>query len=390
MRPLGRPYEVIYVDDGSTDGSPGVLLRAGPRGPGDADRPPAAQLGAVGGPRTPASASPAAASWSPSTPTSRTTPRTSPGCSNRWTAYDVVSGVRANRQDTWVRKVSSRIANRVRNRVTHDNVTDVGCTLRACRTEYLRRIPVFTGMHRFLPTLLKMAGARVTEVPVNHRPRLHGQPKYNISNRLWRALADLFAVRWMQKRWIDRRLSEEIDVWTQPALDRHRVHRPGPLLRPLLRPVDRLRAAQAERDPRRPSGSSAWRAALMLLVYAIHRRDPVFIVGPGHRALHLHPQPLAHPPPPRRPAALATDARLAATGPDRRRRDLLILALLGALLFLPGLGRRDVWNPDEARYAEVAREMRLLGHWAVPHLNGAGLHPEAAAALLVDRRLRLG
>jgi glycosyltransferase involved in cell wall biosynthesis len=128
--------------------------------------------------------------------------------------YDVVSGVRARRQDSWVRKMSSRIANGVRNKVTHESVTDVGCTLRACRTEFLRRIPVFNGMHRFLPTLLRMEGARVTEVPVNHRPRLHGQPKYNIRNRLFRALADLYGVRWMQTRWIDRGLSEEIDVWT--------------------------------------------------------------------------------------------------------------------------------------------------------------------------------
>jgi hypothetical protein len=110
--------------------------------------------------------------------------------------------------------MSSRIANGVRNKVTHESVTDVGCTLRACRTEFLRRIPVFNGMHRFLPTLLRMEGARVTEVPVNHRPRLHGQPKYNIRNRLFRALADLYGVRWMQTRWIDRGLSEEIDVWT--------------------------------------------------------------------------------------------------------------------------------------------------------------------------------
>jgi glycosyltransferase involved in cell wall biosynthesis len=132
--------------------------------------------------------------------------------------FDVVSGVRARRQDSWVRRVSSRVANRVRNRVTHESVTDVGCTLRAARVEYLRRIHVFNGMHRFLPTLLRMEGARVTEVPVNHRPRLHGQPKYNIRNRIWRALMDLFGVRWMQTRWVDRRISEEIDVWnTTPS-----------------------------------------------------------------------------------------------------------------------------------------------------------------------------
>ncbi len=125
---------------------------------------------------------------------------------------DVVCGIRANRRDTWVRRVSSRIANGVRNRVTHEQVTDVGCTLRVCRRELLYDLPMFSGLHRFLPTLLKMQGGRVVEIPVNHRPRLHGVAKYGIGNRLWRALADLFAVRWMQKRWIDRRLAEEVAI----------------------------------------------------------------------------------------------------------------------------------------------------------------------------------
>jgi hypothetical protein len=129
----------------------------------------------------------------------------------------VVCGVRVNRQDTWLRRISSRIANGVRNRLTHESVTDVGCTLKAYRTEYLLRIPMFNGMHRFLPTLLRMEGARLTELPVNHRPRLHGSPKYNIRNRIWRALSDLFAVRWMQRRWIDRRLAEEATGAARPA-----------------------------------------------------------------------------------------------------------------------------------------------------------------------------
>jgi dolichol-phosphate mannosyltransferase len=124
--------------------------------------------------------------------------------------WDVVSGIRMHRHDSWVRRMSSRIANGVRNRVTHDSVTDVGCTLRVYRKESTDRIFMFTGMHRFLPTLLKLAGARVTEIPVHHRPRLHGEPKYNIRNRIWKALADLLAVRWMQTRWIDRRRVEEI------------------------------------------------------------------------------------------------------------------------------------------------------------------------------------
>lgn len=126
--------------------------------------------------------------------------------------WDVVSGVRRNRQDTWVRLLSSRIANGVRNWATKDQVTDVGCTLRAVRREFLVDLPMFTGMHRFLPTLLKMQGARTTEIPVNHRARRFGVAKYGIGNRLFRAVADLLAVRWMQKRWIDFRRAEEVVV----------------------------------------------------------------------------------------------------------------------------------------------------------------------------------
>lgn len=123
---------------------------------------------------------------------------------------DVVSGVRQKRQDSWQRRVASRIANAVRNRLTHESISDVGCSLKAYRAELLRDLPMFTGMHRFLPTLVRMQGARLREVPVRHRPRVHGIAKYTIGNRLWRALADLFAVRWMQSRWIDHRLAEEI------------------------------------------------------------------------------------------------------------------------------------------------------------------------------------
>ena len=119
--------------------------------------------------------------------------------------FDVVSGVRVDRRDTWVRRASSRIANAVRNWATDEAITDVGCSLKAYRREFLVDLPMFSGMHRFLPTLVRWNGARVTEVPVRHRPRLHGVAKYGIGNRLFRALADLFAVRWMRRRWIDPR-----------------------------------------------------------------------------------------------------------------------------------------------------------------------------------------
>lgn len=212
MAGVGRPYEVLYVDDGSTDDSPEILRRIAREDPGvrvlrqrrNSGQSAALDAGfrfARGGIVVTLDAD------------LQNDPADIPRLLERMDEFDVVSGVRASRRDSWMRRVSSRVANRVRNRVTHESVTDVGCTLRAARVEYLRRIHVFNGMHRFLPTLLRMEGARVTEVPVHHRPRLHGQPKYNIRNRIWRALMDLFGVRWMQTRWVDRRISEEIDVW---------------------------------------------------------------------------------------------------------------------------------------------------------------------------------
>ena len=117
-------------------------------------------------------------------------------------AYDVVSGVRQGRQDSLKRKISSKIANSVRNWLTHDRVTDVGCSLRAMRREFLDGMPMVKNMHRFMPTLLKMQGARCTEIPVQHHPRAAGQTKYGTWGRLCAGIVDLFGVRWMMKRWI--------------------------------------------------------------------------------------------------------------------------------------------------------------------------------------------
>ena len=117
------------------------------------------------------------------------------------TGADVVNGVRMNRRDSWVRLVSSRIANDARNWVTHESVTDVGCSLRAMKTVYVKRVRLYRNMHRFLPTLLRMEGAKnIVEMPVAHRARRHGVSKYGIGNRLWVGIADLFGVRWMQER----------------------------------------------------------------------------------------------------------------------------------------------------------------------------------------------
>ncbi len=125
--------------------------------------------------------------------------------------WDVVCGVRSRRADNSLRRVSSRIANGVRNRLTGERITDTGCTLRVYRTQFLRRLKLYDGMHRFLPTLLRLEGARVTEMPVRHRPRLKGRTKYGVWNRLFRGLRDVFAMRWMQSRWLDYEMEEEIE-----------------------------------------------------------------------------------------------------------------------------------------------------------------------------------
>ncbi len=116
------------------------------------------------------------------------------------TEYDCVCGWRKNRQDTGFRKFQSRIANRIRNWISGETITDTGCSLKAYRTDLLQRIYLFRGAHRFLPTLLKMEGARVMEIPVNHRPRAAGQAKWGMWNRVFRATADLFGIRWMKSR----------------------------------------------------------------------------------------------------------------------------------------------------------------------------------------------
>ena len=131
--------------------------------------------------------------------------------------FDVVSGVRQRRQDSWVRRVSSRIANGVRRRVLDDGITDVGCSMKAYRTRVLKRLPPFHGMHRFLPALTRMEGARVTELPVAHRPRRFGKSKYGIGNRLWRGIADLLGVWWLQRRWVAVGAVEEIAAGTATA-----------------------------------------------------------------------------------------------------------------------------------------------------------------------------
>lgn len=115
---------------------------------------------------------------------------------------DLVCGYRLKRQDTWFKRVQSRIANRVRSRLTRDGVRDTGCTLKAMRQECRQALIPFHGMHRFIPALIKGLGYKITEIPVNHRPRRHGSSKYNFGNRALRATIDMFGVCWLLSRQI--------------------------------------------------------------------------------------------------------------------------------------------------------------------------------------------
>ncbi len=113
---------------------------------------------------------------------------------------DMVNGIRAKRQDSWFRKVSSKIGNGVRNWLTGNTVKDVGCSTRVVRREAAIDLPFFHGMHRFLPTLIQMRGWTIDEIPVNHRQRAGGASKYGLWNRLPNATRDLFGVRWLKTR----------------------------------------------------------------------------------------------------------------------------------------------------------------------------------------------
>ncbi|HCN28594.1 MAG TPA: glycosyltransferase, partial [Verrucomicrobiales bacterium] len=114
--------------------------------------------------------------------------------------WDLVCGWRVSRQDSMFKRLQSRVANTVRSRFVRDHVHDTGCTLKVMRRECREALLPFNGMHRFIPALVAAMGWRVTEMPVSHRPRLHGASKYGFGNRAWRATMDMFGVRWLNSR----------------------------------------------------------------------------------------------------------------------------------------------------------------------------------------------
>lgn len=210
LRVLGRSAEIIFVDDGSTDGSDGVLRQLA-----RADH----RVRVIRFARNAGQSSAFYAGLQ--------------ACRGRYVATmdadlqndprdltvlwgclahcDAAVGWRSRRRDGWLRRLSSRVANAVRRTVTGHAVHDSACSLRLMRRECIDAIPPFDGMHRFVPTLVQLAGYRVIEVPVTHRRRRFGCSKYGIRNRAARAFADLLAIRWMMSRRLEPYVSSEAD-----------------------------------------------------------------------------------------------------------------------------------------------------------------------------------
>jgi dolichol-phosphate mannosyltransferase len=213
LKPLGIAYEVVVTDDCSTDASWSVLKRL------------AAADSRVRVQRFAYNCGESAASWAGMQAARgrylvtmdadlQNDPADLPNFLQALKKFDCVCGTRVETRgqgDNFIRIASSRIANWVRNKLSGENISDAGCTYRAFRRECIADIKFFKGAHRFLPTLIKMEGFTVTEIPVSNNPRLAGQSHYGVWNRLFKSFADLLAVRWMKKRLIRYQVTERLN-----------------------------------------------------------------------------------------------------------------------------------------------------------------------------------
>jgi len=205
---LELSYEIILVDDGSVDGSPHIINAIKKHNP---------HLKLIRFGKNHGQSAAFAAGFKAATgkvfitldADMQNNPADIPLLLEKMKDFDVVCGWRFKRNDPWIKRVSSKIGNAVRNYLSQEEIADTGCSLKAFRCECFDNIKLFKGMHRFFPTLMKMEGFRVTQVKVSHHPRLHGVSKYNIRNRLFSSLHDLMAIRWMKKRQINYDIIEE-------------------------------------------------------------------------------------------------------------------------------------------------------------------------------------
>lgn len=200
----GPAFEVVYVDDGSDDGTAQRLAEACRRFPAVrvlSHRESCGQSAAI---RTGAEA--ARGTWIVTLDgDGQNDPADIPSLLRlaleaEDSGPDLVAGIRAERRDSWLRRFASRAANRVRQWLLKDNVSDTGCGLKVIRRSTYLRLPYFDHMHRFLPALVLREGGRIETVTVSHRPRIAGESKYGLHNRLWVGLVDLLGVMWLMAR----------------------------------------------------------------------------------------------------------------------------------------------------------------------------------------------
>lgn len=215
LDPGGLRYEVVFVDDGSRDRSAEIIRHFREQDP----RVRLVRLKANAG-ETAATDAGFKAGRGRFLVTMdadlQNDPRDIPMLLSHLDRWDAVTGWRTRRQDPWIRRVSSRIANAIRNAISREAIRDSGCTFRAFRRECLRGLTLYRGFHRFIPTLLRIEGYRVLEVPVNHRPRRFGESKYGIANRAFSAFRDLLVVRWMADRRLRYQVAEDLGGGAPP------------------------------------------------------------------------------------------------------------------------------------------------------------------------------
>jgi glycosyltransferase involved in cell wall biosynthesis len=197
---LDRQYEIIFVDDGSTDGTRRKLGELAGKYPClrvVALKPNSGQSAALGVGFGMARGDVIVTLDGDG----QNDPADIPRLLDALSDCDMCCGYRAQRHDSWSRRMGGRLANTVRNRVLGEAVIDTGCTLKAVKARFVRDLTMLDGMHRFIPALVAMQGGKIEQIPVSHHPRTAGESKYTNLGRLRTVIADLLAVRWMRKRY---------------------------------------------------------------------------------------------------------------------------------------------------------------------------------------------